>query len=145
MYVCCGTLLHKNTVKKLLCPLCSFPGSNPDYKPEIVTYPYVDFGKQAHWQYLAYYYILKIGFCNCLFYFFNTGDVKVSKQRLLSAHLPFLPASISEREKMAYISSCISFDSVLMVSQLFKYFQIYESSPYVAGGHEMSILCVFVA
>ncbi|XP_029694058.1 mutS protein homolog 5 isoform X5 [Takifugu rubripes] len=60
-------------------------GSNPDYKPEIVTYPYVDF------------------------------DLKVSKQRLLSAHLPFLPVSISEREKMAYLSSCISFDSPLML------------------------------
>uniref|UniRef100_A0A674MBW6 MutS protein homolog 5 n=1 Tax=Takifugu rubripes TaxID=31033 RepID=A0A674MBW6_TAKRU len=56
-----------------------------DYKPEIVTYPYVDF------------------------------DLKVSKQRLLSAHLPFLPVSISEREKMAYLSSCISFDSPLML------------------------------
>uniref|UniRef100_H2T542 MutS protein homolog 5 n=1 Tax=Takifugu rubripes TaxID=31033 RepID=H2T542_TAKRU len=79
-------------------------GSNPDYKPEIVTYPYVDF------------------------------DLKVSKQRLLSAHLPFLPVSISEREKMAYLSSCISFDSPLMVSQLFKYSQIHESSPCVAVG-----------
>lgn len=32
----------------LLWHLCSFLGSNPDYKPEIVTYPYVDFGKQEH-------------------------------------------------------------------------------------------------
>ncbi|XP_042345526.1 mutS protein homolog 5 [Plectropomus leopardus] len=60
-------------------------GSNPDYKPEVVTYPYVDFG------------------------------LEVSKQRLLSAHLPFLPASISERDKMSYLSSCISFDSPLML------------------------------
>ncbi|XP_044064538.1 mutS protein homolog 5 isoform X2 [Siniperca chuatsi] len=60
-------------------------GSNPDYKPEVVTYPYVDFG------------------------------LEVSKQRLLSAHLPFLPASISERDKVSYLSSCISFDSPLML------------------------------
>ncbi|XP_053288952.1 mutS protein homolog 5 [Pleuronectes platessa] len=60
-------------------------GSNPDYKPEVVTYPYVDFG------------------------------LEVSKQRLLSAHLPSLPPSISERDKMSYLSSCISFDSPLML------------------------------
>ncbi|XP_023256551.1 mutS protein homolog 5 [Seriola lalandi dorsalis] len=60
-------------------------GSNPDYKPEVVTYPYVDFG------------------------------LEVGKQRLLSAHLPFLPNSVSEREKMSYLSSCISFDSPLML------------------------------
>ncbi|XP_018541696.1 mutS protein homolog 5 [Lates calcarifer] len=60
-------------------------GSNPDYKPEVVTYPYVDFG------------------------------LEVGKQRLLSAHLPFLPPSISESDKMSYLSSCISFDSPLML------------------------------
>ncbi|KAF7669713.1 hypothetical protein LDENG_00147140 [Lucifuga dentata] len=60
-------------------------GSNPDYNPEIVTYPYVDFG------------------------------LEVSKQRLLSSTLPFLPSSISEREKMSYLSSCICFDSPLML------------------------------
>ncbi|KAL3060240.1 hypothetical protein OYC64_014748 [Pagothenia borchgrevinki] len=60
-------------------------GSNPDYKPEVVTYPYVDFG------------------------------LEVGKQRLLSAHLPFLPASTSERDKMSYLSSCISLDSPLML------------------------------
>ncbi|XP_054477288.1 mutS protein homolog 5 [Anoplopoma fimbria] len=60
-------------------------GLNPDYKPEVVTYPYVDFG------------------------------LEVGKQRLLSAHLPFLPASISERDKLSYLSSCISFDSPLML------------------------------
>ncbi|XP_071325249.1 mutS protein homolog 5 isoform X3 [Trachinotus anak] len=60
-------------------------GSNPDYKPEVVTYPYVDFG------------------------------LEVGKQRLLSAHLPFLPASVSERDKMSYLSSCISFHSPLML------------------------------
>ncbi|XP_030604943.1 mutS protein homolog 5 [Archocentrus centrarchus] len=60
-------------------------GSNPHYRPEVVTYPYVDFG------------------------------LEVSKQRLLSAHLPLLPACISERDKMSYLSSCISFDSSLML------------------------------
>ncbi|KAK2844558.1 hypothetical protein Q5P01_011217 [Channa striata] len=58
---------------------------NPDYKPEVVTYPYVDFG------------------------------LELGKQRLLSAHLPFLPTSISERDKLSYLSSCISFDSPLML------------------------------
>ncbi|XP_077432326.1 mutS protein homolog 5 isoform X2 [Vanacampus margaritifer] len=60
-------------------------GSNPDYKPEVVIYPYLDFG------------------------------LELSKTRLLLAHLPFLPASISERDKLAYLSSCISFDSPLML------------------------------
>ncbi|KAF0045392.1 hypothetical protein F2P81_001921 [Scophthalmus maximus] len=59
-------------------------GSNPDYKPEVVTYPYADFG------------------------------LEVSKQRLFAAYLPFLPPSISERDKMSYLSSCISFESPLM-------------------------------
>ncbi|XP_061676748.1 mutS protein homolog 5 isoform X3 [Syngnathoides biaculeatus] len=63
-------------------------GSNPDYKPEVVFYPYLDFGPE------------------------------VSKARLLSAHLPFLPASISERDKAAYLASCISFDSQLMLRAL---------------------------
>ncbi|CAL8290801.1 unnamed protein product [Merluccius merluccius] len=63
-------------------------GSNPDYKPEVVTYPYVDFG------------------------------LEVSKQRLLSAHLPFLPASITERERVSYLTSYISFDSPLMLRSL---------------------------
>ncbi|XP_061918815.1 mutS protein homolog 5 isoform X2 [Entelurus aequoreus] len=63
-------------------------GSNPDYKPEVVTYPYVDFG------------------------------LELSKQRLLSVHLPFLPASISETDKLAYLSSCISLDSPLMLRAL---------------------------
>uniref|UniRef100_G3P3K3 MutS protein homolog 5 n=1 Tax=Gasterosteus aculeatus aculeatus TaxID=481459 RepID=G3P3K3_GASAC len=61
---------------------------NPDYKPEVVTYPYVDFG------------------------------LEVGKQRLLSAHLPFLPTYISERDKMSYISSSISFDSPLVLRAL---------------------------
>ncbi|XP_062322042.1 mutS protein homolog 5 isoform X5 [Osmerus eperlanus] len=60
-------------------------GSNPDYRPEVVVYPSVDFG------------------------------VEVSKQRLLSAHLPFLPASVSERGRASYLSSCLSFDSLLML------------------------------
>uniref|UniRef100_A0AAZ3PQH9 Uncharacterized protein n=1 Tax=Oncorhynchus tshawytscha TaxID=74940 RepID=A0AAZ3PQH9_ONCTS len=56
-------------------------GANPDYRPKVVTYPYVDFG------------------------------LEVSKQRLLSAHFPFLPPAVSERERISYLSSCISFDS----------------------------------
>ncbi|XP_057690653.1 mutS protein homolog 5 isoform X6 [Corythoichthys intestinalis] len=60
-------------------------GSNPEYKPEVVIYPYLDFG------------------------------LELGKLRLLSAHLPFLPASISERDKMTYLSSCITFDSPLML------------------------------
>ncbi|XP_031659242.1 mutS protein homolog 5 [Oncorhynchus kisutch] len=60
-------------------------GANPDYRPEVVTYPYVDFG------------------------------LKVSKQRLLSAHFPFLPPAVSESERIPYLSSCISFDSPLML------------------------------
>ncbi|KAM4580390.1 mutS protein homolog 5 [Odontesthes bonariensis] len=60
-------------------------GSNPHHKPEVVTYPYVDFG------------------------------LEVGKQRLLSAHLPFLPEGISEKDKMSYLSSCITFDSPLML------------------------------
>ncbi|XP_041844810.1 mutS protein homolog 5 [Melanotaenia boesemani] len=59
-------------------------GSNPNYKPEVVTYPYVDFG------------------------------LEVGKQRLCSAHLPLLPSDISEKDKMSYLSSCIPFDSSLL-------------------------------
>lgn len=60
-------------------------GSNPDYKPEVVIYPSLEFG------------------------------LEVGKQRLLSANLPFLSASASEKDKMSYLSSCISFDSPLML------------------------------
>lgn len=56
----------------------------------------------------------------------NVAGLEVSKQRLLSAHLPFLPASISEKDKMSYLSSCISFDSPLMVSQLSTYDPIHQ-------------------
>uniref|UniRef100_A0AAY5ENW0 MutS protein homolog 5 n=1 Tax=Electrophorus electricus TaxID=8005 RepID=A0AAY5ENW0_ELEEL len=61
-------------------------GSNSDYKPEIVVYPHADFG------------------------------VEVSKQRLLSAHLPFIPSSITEQERISYLTSCIPFDSLLGAS-----------------------------
>ncbi|KAK3560765.1 hypothetical protein QTP86_019211, partial [Hemibagrus guttatus] len=63
-------------------------GSNPDYRPEIVVYPNADFG------------------------------LEVSKQRLLLAHLPFLPPSITEKDRIPYLSSLISFDSVLMASPI---------------------------
>uniref|UniRef100_A0A8C1N3N5 MutS protein homolog 5 n=1 Tax=Cyprinus carpio TaxID=7962 RepID=A0A8C1N3N5_CYPCA len=42
-------------------------------------------------------------------------SLEVSKQRLLSAHLPSLPPTITESEKIPYLSSCIPLDSVLMV------------------------------
>uniref|UniRef100_A0A3Q2CPE0 MutS protein homolog 5 n=1 Tax=Cyprinodon variegatus TaxID=28743 RepID=A0A3Q2CPE0_CYPVA len=41
--------------------------------------------------------------------------LEVGKQRLLSAYLPFLPACTSERDKLSYLSSCITFDSPLML------------------------------
>ncbi|KAL7832184.1 hypothetical protein AOLI_G00297320 [Acnodon oligacanthus] len=63
-------------------------GSNPDYRPEIVVYPSADFG------------------------------LEVSKQRLMSAHLPFLPASVTEKERILYLSSCISLDSVTMLRSI---------------------------
>ncbi|XP_059194404.1 mutS protein homolog 5 isoform X2 [Centropristis striata] len=47
--------------------------------------------------------------------FLQQLGLEVGKQRLLSAHLPFLPTSLSERDKMSYLSSCISFDSPLML------------------------------
>ncbi|KAI4884232.1 hypothetical protein NFI96_011607, partial [Prochilodus magdalenae] len=63
-------------------------GSNPDYRPDIVVYPSANFG------------------------------LEVSKQRLMSAHLPFLPQSITEKERIGYLSSCMSFDSVLMLRSI---------------------------
>uniref|UniRef100_A0A3B5B9S0 MutS homolog 5 n=1 Tax=Stegastes partitus TaxID=144197 RepID=A0A3B5B9S0_9TELE len=45
----------------------------------------------------------------------NFAGLEVGKQRLLSANLPFLPACISDRDRISYLSSCISFDSPLMV------------------------------
>ncbi|KAK7156797.1 hypothetical protein R3I94_006744 [Phoxinus phoxinus] len=62
--------------------------SNRDYKPEIAMFPDVNFG------------------------------LEVSKQRLLSAHLRFLPPTITESEKIPYLSSCIPLDSVLMVRSI---------------------------
>lgn len=44
------------------------------------------------------------------------AGLEVSKQRLLSAQLPFLPPTITESEKIPYLSSCIPLNSVLMVS-----------------------------
>uniref|UniRef100_M4AF55 MutS protein homolog 5 n=1 Tax=Xiphophorus maculatus TaxID=8083 RepID=M4AF55_XIPMA len=51
----------------------------------------------------------------CLTQYLQQLGLEVGKQRLLSAHLPFLPACISERDKMSYLSSCITFDSPLML------------------------------
>ncbi|KTG02838.1 hypothetical protein cypCar_00021155 [Cyprinus carpio] len=58
---------------------------NPEYKPEIVMFPNANFG------------------------------LEISKQRLLSAHIPSLPPTITESEKIPYLSSCIPLDSVLMM------------------------------
>ncbi|XP_067307717.1 mutS protein homolog 5 isoform X2 [Pseudorasbora parva] len=62
--------------------------SNRDYKPEIVVFPNANFG------------------------------LEISKQRLLSAHLQFLPPTVTESEKIPYLSSCIPLDSVLMVRSI---------------------------
>uniref|UniRef100_A0A673AVK2 MutS homolog 5 n=1 Tax=Sphaeramia orbicularis TaxID=375764 RepID=A0A673AVK2_9TELE len=62
-----------------------------------------------------------------------TRGLEVGKQRLLSAHLPFLPVSLSEREKMSYLSSCISFDSPLMVSHLSTYHSLLYRSLRAVG------------
>ncbi|KAK2880744.1 hypothetical protein QQF64_008965 [Cirrhinus molitorella] len=59
--------------------------SNREYKPEIVMFPNANFG------------------------------LEISKQRLLSAHIPSLPPTIMESEKTTYLSSCIPLDSVLMM------------------------------
>ncbi|KAA0701782.1 MutS protein -like protein 5 [Triplophysa tibetana] len=44
--------------------------------------------------------------------------LELSKQRLLTAQLPFLPPSITESEKIPYLSSCIPLNSVLMVRSI---------------------------
>lgn len=43
------------------------------------------------------------------------AGLEISRQRLLSAHIPSLPPTITESEKIPYLSSCIPLDSVLMV------------------------------
>lgn len=104
----------------------------------MVTYPYVDFGKHkliVNIQFNANIWVrillwTWIIFCNewcilCLSW--NMVGLNISKQRLLSAHLPFLPASISEQDKLSYLSSCISFDSHLMVRKLCIYHPINQS------------------
>ncbi|XP_078788760.1 mutS protein homolog 5 isoform X2 [Oryzias latipes] len=52
---------------------------------------------------------------HCMTRFLQHLGLEVGKQRLLSAHLPLLPASITERDRMSYLSSCITFDSPLML------------------------------
>lgn len=73
----------------------------------------------------------------------NVEGLEVSKQRLLSANLPFLPACISERDKLSYLSSCISFDSSLMVSQL-STFNIILSISHGSAGDDHFLVCVCV-
>lgn len=126
---------------------CCFPASNPDYRPEVVIYPYVDFGNQQTYpeiefviNFLAWSLLLE-GFKYFVFpRIFHIAGLNISKQRLLLAHLPFLPASISEREKMSYLSSCISFDSHLMVSQLSTYRPNISVHRSAGGKYELSIM-----
>uniref|UniRef100_A0A8C1AIV2 MutS homolog 5 n=1 Tax=Cyprinus carpio carpio TaxID=630221 RepID=A0A8C1AIV2_CYPCA len=47
--------------------------------------------------------------------FIEKLGLEISKQRLLSAHIPSLPPTITESEKIPYLSSCIPLDSVLMM------------------------------
>ncbi|MGH0163316.1 UNVERIFIED_CONTAM: hypothetical protein FKN15_004724 [Acipenser sinensis] len=54
-------------------------------KPEVVLYPSADFG------------------------------IEISKQRVLSAHLPFVPASLTEAERITYLSSLLPFDCLQMM------------------------------
>ncbi|XP_016128415.1 mutS protein homolog 5-like [Sinocyclocheilus grahami] len=61
---------------------------NPEYKPEIVMFPNANFG------------------------------LEISRQRLLSAHIPSLSPTITESEKIPYLSSCIPLDSVLMMRSI---------------------------
>uniref|UniRef100_A0A8C2HKR3 MutS protein homolog 5 n=1 Tax=Cyprinus carpio TaxID=7962 RepID=A0A8C2HKR3_CYPCA len=46
------------------------------------------------------------------------AGLEISKQRLLSAHIPSLPPTITESEKIPYLSSCIPLDSVLMMRSI---------------------------
>lgn len=74
--------------------------------------------------FLKIYILPQIPF-NCVLILDVLG-LEVGKQRLLSAHLPFLPGSISDRDKMSYLTSCIAFDSPLMVSQLAVYHPTFQ-------------------
>ncbi|MGH0143128.1 UNVERIFIED_CONTAM: hypothetical protein FKN15_053221 [Acipenser sinensis] len=40
--------------------------------------------------------------------------IEISKQRVLSAHLPFVPASLTEAERITYLSSLLPFDCLQM-------------------------------
>uniref|UniRef100_A0A673LQ21 Uncharacterized protein n=1 Tax=Sinocyclocheilus rhinocerous TaxID=307959 RepID=A0A673LQ21_9TELE len=46
------------------------------------------------------------------------AGLEISRQRLLSAHIPSLPPTITESEKIPYLSSCIPLDSVLMMRSI---------------------------
>ncbi|XP_064408089.1 mutS protein homolog 5 [Latimeria chalumnae] len=64
-----------------------------DGKPEVALYPNMDFA-------------------------LSPSGLEVSKQRILSAHLPFVPPHLTEAEKILYLSSVIPFDSPTMVRAL---------------------------
>ncbi|XP_058864772.1 mutS protein homolog 5-like [Acipenser ruthenus] len=59
--------------------------SSTQDKPEVVLYPSADFG------------------------------IEISKQRVLSAHLPFVPAGLTEAERITYLSSLLPFDCLQMM------------------------------
>ncbi|XP_069054805.1 mutS protein homolog 5 isoform X2 [Lepisosteus oculatus] len=63
-------------------------GDSAGDKPEVVLYPNTDFG------------------------------FEVSKQRLLSAHLSFLPASLTETERLSYLGSSLPLNCTQMVRSL---------------------------
>uniref|UniRef100_A0A672KAK7 Uncharacterized protein n=1 Tax=Sinocyclocheilus grahami TaxID=75366 RepID=A0A672KAK7_SINGR len=46
------------------------------------------------------------------------AGLEISRQRLLSAHIPSLSPTITESEKIPYLSSCIPLDSVLMMRSI---------------------------
>ncbi|KAJ8377936.1 hypothetical protein AAFF_G00249990 [Aldrovandia affinis] len=83
--VCPNVLITSAKQEHSMAQFMKMLSASSDYKPEIVLYPNVDFG------------------------------LEVSKQRLLSAHLPFLPSSITEKERIPYLSSCLPFDCTLML------------------------------
>ncbi|KAJ8290154.1 hypothetical protein GJAV_G00009350 [Gymnothorax javanicus] len=83
--VCPSVLITSAKQERCMAQFIKAIGESPDYKPEIVLYPSADFG------------------------------LAVSKQRLLSAHLPSLPPSITEKERIPYLSSCLPFDCTLML------------------------------
>ncbi|KAJ8354533.1 hypothetical protein SKAU_G00221000 [Synaphobranchus kaupii] len=86
--VCPSVLITSAKQERSMAEFIKAVSASSDYKPDIVLYPNVDFG------------------------------LEVSKQRLLSAHLPSLPPSITEKERIPYLSSCLPFDCTLMLRSI---------------------------